>query len=122
MDEYKWTKSELSRAKQTIDQLKTQIAALSKRQSDADAINAEVNDLRSMVEMLTLDKSLAEETSETLAAENETLKQQVQALTLDVETLKEEALILQEEKEESMTLSSTTSNIIVICSILIRTN
>ena len=72
----------------------------------------ELSDLRSMVEMLTLDKSLAEETSEALTAENDTLKQQVQALTLDVETLKEEALLAEEEQQEhsSVILSSVNTS------------
>jgi dynactin complex subunit len=89
VEEYRSVKNELTKARSAVDLLKGELAELKKSQSSSLDKEAELNEAHNMVEMLTLDKALADETIEELKSEIETLKSQLTDSNLEVEILKE---------------------------------
>jgi hypothetical protein len=94
LDEQKRLASELSARDRQIAELKTEMGTL-------ETGGAQLESLQNMVEMLTLDKALAEEQNESSLAELETLKNQYANQELELQLLREQHASLQLQAAEA---------------------
>ncbi|TPX35279.1 hypothetical protein SmJEL517_g02234 [Synchytrium microbalum] len=78
----------LEQVQEEVRESKRQLKESIERQQKAES---QVSDLSETLEMMTLDKEVAEEKTESLQSEVEALKEKVEELSLDLEVMKEEA-------------------------------
>jgi dynactin 1 len=73
---------------------------LKKASSEKETYESKYNDLLESMEMLTLDKEVAEERAESLQQETEILKDKIEEISIDLDILKQEADILNKSPAE----------------------
>lgn len=100
--------SELSSRDRQLAELRTEL-------SESASGNNQVESLQNMIEMLTLDKALAEESQECAQQELEIMTNKYENMELELNLLREQhaALQLQQSSQHAATVSSSSSDVIV---------